>query len=125
MLTKEECIKALDCLADDDKMDELAQKFSMDDDYTSHVNYEMARKWCYDQLKQCIEEHFSNPPLNIEEIPKNMWIWDNADKEYVHSLGAEEFDGVTYVQFGLSEDSSVTRFCEFESNRFYRKEVQK
>ena len=53
-----------------------------------------------------------------------MWIWDNADKEYVHSLGAEEFDGVTYVQFGLSEDSSVTRFCEFEPNRFYRKEVR-
>lgn len=67
MLTREECIKALDCLSDDDKMDELAQKFSMDDDYTSHVNYEIARKWCYDQLKQCIDEHFekSNVFLNV------------------------------------------------------------
>ena len=68
MLTKEECIKALDCLADDDKMDELAQKFSMDDDYTSHINYEIARKWCYDQLKQCIDEHFENPPLGMESL---------------------------------------------------------
>lgn len=34
LLIREECIKTLDCLSNDDKMDELAQKFSMDDDYT-------------------------------------------------------------------------------------------
>lgn len=58
MTTKDKCMKALDCLSDDDKMDELAQNFSMDDDYVSHANYEIARKWCYDQLKECIDEHF-------------------------------------------------------------------
>lgn len=89
MVTKEECIKALDCLSDDDKMDELAQKFSMDDDYTSHVNYEIARKWCYDQLKQCIEEHFekSNVFLNVNlDEEKLKEIVDERIHEYFRGI---------------------------------------
>ena len=57
---KNKCIQALECFADDDKMDELAQKFSPDKDYTSIANYETARKWCYDQLKQCVDKTFGN-----------------------------------------------------------------
>ena len=53
-------MQALECFADDDKMDELAQNFSPDEDYTSLANYETARKWCYDQLKQCVDETFGN-----------------------------------------------------------------
>lgn len=129
MLTKEECMKALDCLADDDKMDDLAQKFSMDDDYTSHVNYEIARKWCYDKLKQCIEEHFENPPLEFEELKPNMWVWDDIDKEYtkIYGTGFYQIDdiwakkGTELVYIG--EDKQFYIF--YEPNRFYRKEVQK
>lgn len=89
LLSREECIKALDCLSDDDKMDELAQKFSMDDDYTSHVNYEIARKWCYDQLKQCIDEHFekSNVFLNVNlDEEKLKEIVDERISEYFRGI---------------------------------------
>ena len=89
LLSREECIKALDCLSDDDKMDELAQKFSMDDDYTSHVNYEIARKWCYDQLKQCIDEHFekSNVFLNVNlDEEKLKEIVDERIYEYFRGI---------------------------------------
>lgn len=89
LLSREECIKALDCLSDDDKMDELAQKFSMDDDYTSHVNYEIARKWCYDQLKQCIDEHFekSNVFLNVNlDEEKLKEIVDERIHEYFRGI---------------------------------------
>lgn len=89
LLSREECIKALDCLSDDDKMDELAQKFSMDDDYTSNVNYEIARKWCYDQLKQCIDEHFekSNVFLNVNlDEEKLKEIVDERIHEYFRGI---------------------------------------
>ena len=87
MLIKEECEKALDCLADDDKIDELSQNFSMDDDYVSHANYEIARKWCYAQLKECIDEHFDNQALRFEELKQGMWIWDNESKEWMKKTG--------------------------------------
>ena len=135
LLTKEECEKALDCLSDDDKMDELAQNFSMDDDYVSHANYEIARKWCYDQLKQCIDEHFSNPPLKWEELENGKPIWDNKNKEWlfvnnVLSISSEvkgkdyrKFMKVGYkgrkIYFNVEQGE-----IDFEPNRFYRKEVQ-
>lgn len=128
MLTKEECEKALDCLSDDDKMDELAQKFSMDDDYTSNVNYEMARKWCYDQLKQCIDEHFDNQPLKFEELEEGMWVWDNKHKVYnqIYRLyGNFMSTKHNAVQFKhLNETTQWGDTIEFEKKRFYRKEVQ-
>ena len=131
MLTKEECEKALNCLADDDKMDELAQNFSMDDDYVSHANYEIARKWCYDQLKQCIDEHFSNPPLEFEELKENMWVWDNKDKYYFQCnprISTDMAECVWYGSFwyntGEGHDEFYEDYIEFEENRFYRKEVQ-
>lgn len=128
LLTKDECEKTLDCLSDDDKMDELAQKFSMDDDYTSHINYEIARKWCYDKLKQCIDEHFSNPPLEFEELKPNMWVWDDIDKEYRKVYGKGIYLGDEYLMktgckvVFISEDECF--YLIYEPNRFYRKEVQ-
>ena len=122
LLSREECIKALDCLADDDKMDELAQNFSMDDDYTSHVNYEMARKWCYDQLKQCIDERFDNPALRFEELKQGMWIWDNARKEWV-KVEAQRETYTKIVECWVI-GWALLKTYEFEPNRFYRKEVQ-
>ena len=121
LLTKEECMKALDCLADDDKMDELAQKFSMDDDYTSYVNYEMARKWCYDQLKQCIDEHFDNPPLKWEELKEGMFVWDKNIKSWIEIDKTYE-DIEQYVSCWSIGWPYEKRF-PYEPNRFYRKEV--
>ena len=124
LLIKEECIKALDCLADDDKMDELAKNFSMDDDYVSHANYEIARKWCYDQLKQCIDEHFSNPPLKFEELKEGMWVWDNKRKVKLLIAYCYSEDDMGYYNLSNPEDYKYVHI-EFEENRFYRKQVEK
>lgn len=75
-------------------------------------------------IKQLIEEHFSNPPLYMDEIPKGIWIWDNVNKECIRSLGCVELNGIIYVKFERSENSFITNYLEYEPNRFYRKEVQ-
>ena len=126
MATKDKCMKALDCLADDDKMDELAQKFSMDDDYTSHVNYEIARKWCYDKLKQCIDEHFSNPPLQFEELKEGMWVWDNQLKWFFRVVLCDvKVQGCESLKmFKVKKYEGGSMLMIYEPNRFYRKEVQ-
>lgn len=119
MLTKEECEKALDCLSDDDKMDELAQKFSMDDDYTSHVNYEIARKWCYDKLKQCIDEHFYNPPLKFEELKEGMFVWDKKQNTWIEISEISEYQSIKFYMIGWECKETIL----YEPNRFYRNEV--
>lgn len=142
LLTKEECEKALDCLSDDDKMDELAQNFSMDDDYVSHANYEIARKWCYDQLKECIDEHFDNPPLKFEELIKHKVVWDNELKEYafvleqykptilnvpapsdLQAISLEYRGGEIECLLSVKVEETINDY--YQPNRFYRKEVQK
>lgn len=75
-------------------------------------------------LTDLIEEHFSNPPLYMDEIPKGIWIWDNVNKECIRSLGCVELDGIIYVKFERSENSFITNYLEYEPNRFYRKEVR-
>lgn len=75
-------------------------------------------------IKQLIEEHFSNPPLYMDEIPKGIWIWDNVNKECIRSLGCVELNGIIYVKFERSENSFITNYLEYEPNRFYRKEVR-
>ena len=77
----------------------------------------------YHTLKSLIEEHFSNPSLYMDEIPKGIWIWDNVNKECIRSLGCVELDGIIYVKFERSENSFITNYLEYEPNRFYRKEV--
>ena len=78
----------------------------------------------YCTLNSLIEEHFLNPPLYMDEIPKGIWIWDNVNKECIRSLGCVELDGIIYVKFERSENSFITNYLEYEPNRFYRKEVQ-
>ena len=109
MLTKEECEKALDSLY------KVADKLVLD--HNIFIG-------SYDILKNLIKEHFSNPPLYMDEIPKGIWIWDNVNKECIRSLGCVELDGIIYVKFERSENSFITNYLEYEPNRFYRKEVQ-
>lgn len=78
----------------------------------------------YHTLNSLIEEHFSNPHLYMDEIPKGIWIWDNVNKECIRSLGCVELDGIIYVKFERSENSFITNYLEYEPNRFYRKEVR-
>lgn len=76
------------------------------------------------RFKELIKEHFDNPPLYMDEIPKGIWIWDNVNKECIRSLGCVELDGIIYVKFERSENSFITNYLEYEPNRFYRKEVR-
>lgn len=109
MLTKEQCEKALDYFLDEIIIDDFLSK-------TDRENYSI--------LEQLIEEHFSNPPLYMDEIPKGIWIWDNVNKECIRSLGCVELNGIIYVKFERSENSFITNYLEYEPNRFYRKEVR-
>lgn len=109
MLTEKECEKALNSLY------KVADKLVLD--HNIFIG-------SYDILKKLIQEHFSNPPLYMDEIPKGIWIWDNVNKECIRSLGCVELDGIIYVKFERSENSFITNYLEYEPNRFYRKEVQ-
>ena len=112
MLTKEECENALTNI--------LCNIAVARSDYRTSGK---ARE-DYHTLKSLIEEHFSNPPLYMDEIPKGIWIWDNVNKECIRSLGCVELDGIIYVKFERSENSFITNYLEYEPNRFYRKEVR-
>lgn len=115
MLTKEKCERALKNIA-----------LSYDAEYVNECNDEFcqAMKNHIKMLENLIEEHFSNPPLYMDEIPKGIWIWDNVNKECIRSLGCVELDGIIYVKFERSENSFITNYLEYEPNRFYRKEVR-
>lgn len=108
MSTKEECEKALKYFFE-----------NVIDDYPTKLDIKY-----FEVLENLIEEHFSNPPLYMDEIPKGIWIWDNVNKECIRSLGCVELDGIIYVKFERSENSFITNYLEYEPNRFYRKEVQ-
>ena len=112
MLTKEECENALNNI--------LCNIGVARSDYRTSGK----AKKDYHTLKVLIEEHFSNPPLYMDEIPKGIWIWDNVNKECIRSLGCVELDGIIYVKFERSENSFITNYLEYEPNRFYRKEVR-
>ena len=112
MLTRDECENALDNI--------LCNIGVARSDYRTSGK----AKEDYHTLNSLIEEHFLNPPLYMDEIPKGIWIWDNVNKECIRSLGCVELDGIIYVKFERSENSFITNYLEYEPNRFYRKEVR-
>ena len=113
MLSKKEC---------DEAFDRVARFCSWFSPYECHEHIKLTNE--LDVLFDLVKEHFSNPPLYIDEIQKGMWIWDNVDKEYIRSLGCVELDGIIFVKFEHSENSFVSSYLEYEHNRFYRKEVK-
>lgn len=80
-------------------------------------------------LAQLIEEHFSNPPLQWEDIQVNDVIYDKELKKFIQIKEKYIFDGIkgmTFNTFGTHEVYGATfnkKRCKNE--RFYRKEVQK
>ena len=129
MLTKEECLKALDYLCK--CACELADLKL--EDRQSHSQYEVSMlnklieehfellgkykelKSYYDNLDSCLElvadslveclKELDNPPLKFEELEEmiDKPIWDNKKKEW-------------FIDFELHK--------KFEENRFYRKQVE-
>lgn len=73
-------------------------------------------------LEKEIEELKSNPPLKFEEMNDDMWIWDNEEKMYIHSINnyeSKEYGKGLRIKYGFD----LIRW-KYEENRFYRKQVK-
>lgn len=110
MLTKEECINALENI--------LFNVGVARSDYRTSGK----AKEDYCTLNSLIEEHFSNPPLKFDELEENMWVWDNKRKVKLLIAYCDSEDDMGYYNLSNPEDYKYIHF-EFEENRFYRKEV--
>lgn len=132
MLTKEECLSALEDMA-------FVEGFM---NLEHMLNYDCVISLKYKVIHRLIEEHFElkrkfkksvlrydalleeygkfrwNPPLKFEELKENMWVWDNFLKRY-------------FQIWRISEESDIFHYTDnyyngayaFEENRFYRKQV--
>lgn len=118
MLTKEECEKALENIANL----ELQEYEGL----YGRIKYVGDIRFCdYRLLRRLIEEHFSNPPLKFEELKEGMWIWDNNWNQYFEICEiypkTKEFDVLIH-----QNRINKLRYepMKFEENRFYRKQVK-
>ena len=107
MLTKEECINALENII-----------FNVGVARSDYRKSGKAREDYY-TLNSLIEEHFSNPPLKFEELKEGMWVWDNKMVLYI---SISKIIGKTIY----AEDFIYGFDCygRYEKNRFYRKQVK-
>ena len=103
MLTKEECLEALNAL------DDLAN-------FTFNINRE--GKY-YKTIYQLIKEHFVPQPYTFRELNKGMWIWDDKENRADKIFETFEADfGVPYIKFDGAFEEMRT-IVEFEVNRFF------
>lgn len=107
LLTKEECENALDNI--------LCNIGVARSDYRTSGK----AKEDYCTLNALIEEHFSNPPLTWEELKECNVVYDKKLKKYrlINELLEDGF-----IYFTYTTDTRIGEY--YESNRFYRKEVQ-
>lgn len=120
MLTKEECEKALDHF----------EKCYWNQD-CSYGAMSRVRK-DLDILNKLIYEHFDNPPLKLEEIRPDDWIWDKKNKKWrqVNFAGiVGKDDELMFYEDVFKKGVKIVAFKDFrsvvfEENRFYRKEVK-
>ena len=112
ILTKEECLEALDILKEEQKY--LSTNFNYNYPYSISMIKEVQS--CFEQL---INKHFDNPPLKFDELEEGgMWVWDTKWKEYRqirHFVVDKE-----WISFGIYPVGWVA----FEENRFYRYQVK-
>lgn len=97
MLTKEECMKALDSLSASAKLISCCT-------------------WNYEKvLRQLINEHFDNPALHLDELKIGMWVYDATINKYRRIVNIQEnklyFEG---QKLGVN----------FKEDKFYRKLVE-
>ena len=76
-----------------------------------------------DVLRELIKEHFSNPPLEWEEIKVNDVIFDKEIKETIKIKDKFIFDDIKNISFEIF-GSNRTYAGTYEEKRFYRKEVK-
>ena len=107
MITKEECLKAVEKL-------KLNGRIAA----TSIRNSSL--------IEQLIEEHFDNPPLKFEELKRGMWVWDNLFKRYnkIVETSVHMFETTYLITFEYVHEPTRWKTIKFEENRFYRKQVE-
>lgn len=109
MLTKEECINALENI--------LFNVGVARSDYRTSGK----AKEDYCTLNSLIEEHFSNPPLKFDELNKSYPIYDNDEIvcgwKFIYMIDKQ------YKQLLLIDEEGNVGWVNYEPNRFYRKEV--
>ena len=110
MLTKEECLEALNAL------DDLAN-------FTFNINRE--GKY-YKTIYQLIKEHFDPQPYTFRELNKEMWVWDDKEKVCFQCnpmISTDMAQCVTYMSYWYNDGEDYDKFHEeydeFEENRFF------
>lgn len=117
MLTKEECLKALDF---------IEEETTVIEDYTTmpfitcnHLQKEIAI------IRQLIKEHFDNPPLKFEELKPKMWIWDNRWNEYKYIDIYDDWHDCYWLRIVDDVHGETLSLAGYEENRYFRKQVEK
>ena len=110
MLTRDECEKALDRVAD------FCSWFSP---YKCPERIKFKNE--LDILDKLIEEHFDNPPLKWEELKEGMFVWDNKHHTYIKIDRIWESYNKAIYFYAIGWECCEN--TEYEPNRFYRKEV--
>lgn len=103
MLTKEECLEALD------EMEIIY--YEHDDSFCGMQSFGKS----IDTIAKLINEHFDNPALHLDELKIGMWVYDATINKYRRIVNIQEnklyFEG---------QKLSVN----FKENKFYRKLVE-
>lgn len=107
MVTKEECRESLSDLYNVlcSRLNEEMQDYRQD----------------FDRLGELIKEHFDNQPLELEELKEGMFVWDNKHHTYIKIDRIWESYNKTIYFYAIGWECCEN--TEYESNRFYRKEV--
>ncbi len=104
MLTKEECVKALEQL--DLNCWGCEYACDMSDDKPCVLK---------EIIGKLIDEHFDNPALHLDELKIGMWVYDATINKYRRIVNIQEnklyFEG---QKLGVN----------FKENKFYRKLVE-
>lgn len=106
MLTKEECLEALNYLASWQCVYCWKTHGAETD-----IEYQESKQL----LKHLINEHFDNPALRLDELKIGMWVYDATINKYRRIVNIQEnklyFEG---QKLGVN----------FKENKFYRKLVE-
>lgn len=121
-MTEKECLKALDCLYDEDVFDKEVWGFVMEGDNLSCADVERAKKYYRDKIYNLIKEHFDNPPLELNDLEIEKPYWDNEEKEWCFFVKLHKDIG-TGVKISVSVVPMMCAF-QYKENRFYRKQVE-
>ena len=118
-MTEKECLKALDCLYDEDVFDKEVWGFVMEGDNLSCADVERAKKYYRDKIYNLIKEHFDNPPLFLSDLEDEETYW-HMDYGWIRIKNIISYDCI--VISTLTSDGYMR--ISFEEDMFYRKCVE-